>query len=107
MPQKLLWERLKPSVSFQFNIKPKHLLLDKYTVDFFCTDLHIAFEIEAGPNESLSKEAAELRYQELETIGVKFVELPLDWVKRSPNQAADFVLDICRGVRTVDELDLQ
>lgn len=103
--EKLIWNRVKPSVSFQFNIKRKHLLLDKYTVDFFCSDLLVAFEIEGGPSDSLSEEAAAIRYRELEELGVSFVRLPLEWVLKKPNEASEFVLDICRGFRTVDELD--
>lgn len=105
LPEKLLWKRLKPSVSFVFNLRRQHRFLDLYVVDFYCQEYNVAFEIDGDESKMLDPEAAEKRYRDIEELGVTFIRLPLSWVLRSPNQVSDFILDICRGDRTVDELD--
>jgi very-short-patch-repair endonuclease len=105
LPEKLLWKRLKPSVSFQFNIRRQHRFLDEYMVDYYCPEYQVAFEIFGEEKEAIDPEVAEKRYRAIEELGVTFIRLPLGWILRSPNQVSDFILDICRGERTVDELD--
>lgn len=100
--EKLLWERLKPSTSFQFNVKRQHLLLDQYVVSFFCTDPAVAFEI---VGKEKAEEDLEQRLADFDANGITLVQMPEHQVMRNLNDAADFILDICRGHRTVDELD--
>ena len=105
LPEVLLWKKLKPSVNGEFDIRRQHPVLGRYVLDFFYSELQIAFEIDGKYVHEMKFERDQIRQKEIEAAGIVFVRIPASWVLRNPSEVAQFILDICAGVLTVDDLD--
>ncbi len=105
LPEVLLWTRLKPSVNEQFDIRRQHPILSRYVLDFFIPHLQIAIEIDGKHAHEFKEERDQKRQAEIEAIGICFVRIPASWVLRSPSEVTDFILSLCSGEITTDDLD--
>ncbi len=105
LPEKLLWKRVKFSSQQELHIKRQIPILGRYILDFFYEDLQLAIEIDGAGPHSFKAEEDEIRQQEIETTGIAFLRIPARFILREPDNAAAFVLSVCRGEISLDELD--
>ena len=104
-PELLLWNRLKPSVNGVFDIRRQHPVLGSYVLDFFYPDLQLAIEIDGRLAHEEKEERDDFRQQQIEATGVIFVRIPASWVLRNADEVSQFILDLCSGELTIDDLD--
>ena len=106
LPERLLWNRLNESNGNQFKLRRQVPVLSRYVIDLFYVDQMIAFEIDGKSFHDDRLEYDDLRQQEIEKLGVVFVRIPARWVLRAPGEVAEFILQICSGELSLEDLDI-
>ncbi len=65
----------------------------------------IAFEIDGKHVHEITAEEDSVRQRAIESLGFAFVRIPARWVLKSPDEVADFIIQICAGEISLDDLD--
>ena len=91
--ERLLWKHLRnEALGVKFR---RQVSVGKYVLDFYCPTLHMAIEVDG---ESHAGEAAqeydEVRQNEIESLGVRFIRVSNEDVYRS-------ALDVAAGIALV------
>ncbi|MBS1701422.1 MAG: DUF559 domain-containing protein [Armatimonadetes bacterium] len=105
LPEKLLWKRLKAPANREIPIRRQYPVLGRYIIDFFYEDLQLAIEVDGKSYHETRPEADSVRQEEIEAIGIAFLRLPASFVLRTPDEAAQLVLNVCRGEVKLEDLD--
>lgn len=105
LPEKLLWKRFKDSANKELQIKRQVPVLGKYILDFFYEDLQLAIEVDGSDTYTMKAEEDQIRQQEIEATGIAFLRISARYVLREPDNAAAFILSVCRGELLLEELD--
>lgn len=105
LPEKLLWRRLQSRNKHSFKIRRQFPVLNQYVIDFVYIDQMLAFEIDGKHVHEIKAEEDVIRQRAIESLGFAFVRIPARWVLRSPDEVADFILEVCAGEISLDEID--
>jgi very-short-patch-repair endonuclease len=85
--EKLVWRflRNRQLVGLKFR---RQYSVGKYVLDFYCSEIKFAIELDGGSHLSLQqKEKDEIRQRKLEKLGIRFVRIKDNELFGNPNKA--------------------
>jgi very-short-patch-repair endonuclease len=102
LPEVLVWQKIRPSVSGMFNLRRQHPVVDSFVQDFFYPDLQLAIEIDGKYVREAREELDAIRQEKIEALGIAFVRFPARWVLRDPKAVASLIISLCAHEIDID-----
>lgn len=87
----LLWQELKSKKLNGYDFH-RQRSIGKYIVDFYCTELNLAIEID-GDSHAFKEKKDKMRQEELEKEGIRFIRIYDKDVKKNLNGVIKFIID--------------
>lgn len=105
LPEVLVWQRLRPKVNKEFNLRRQTPLLDRFVVDFYYDPKRIAFEIDGRMFHEDQVDYDFERDRLLAKNGITVVRIGAYRVLNDPYEVSNFIRMICTGQISLDDLE--